>query len=109
MCESEKNNEAKLLGLLGLCARAGRLICGTPMICESLKSKKEIFMVVMSEKVSENTGKRLSDKCRYYGVRLEVAKVGTEELAHALGKCGELAAVGVTDANFAAGLEKLLL
>ena len=109
MCESEKNESTKLLGLLGLCARAGRLVCGTPMICESLKAKKEILMVIMAEGVSENTRKRLSDRCGFYGVRLEIAKVTTAELAHALGKSGELAAVGVTDPNFAAGLEKLFL
>lgn len=109
MCESEKNESAKILGLLGLCARAGRLICGTPLICESLKARKEILMVLMAEGVSENTRKRLSDRCGFYGVRLAEVRVTTGELAHALGKSGELAAVGVTDPNFAAGLEGLLL
>lgn len=109
MCESDRNESAKILGLLGLCARAGRLVLGTPMICESLKAKKEILMVLMAEGVSENTRKRLSDRCGFYGVRLESVKVTTAELAHALGKSGELAAVGVTDPNFASGLEKLLM
>ena len=109
MCESEKNESTKILGLLGLCARAGHLVYGTPLICESLKSKKEILMVLMAEGVSENTRKRLSDRCRFYGVRLETVKVSTGELARALGKSGELAAVGVTDPNFAAGLNNLLL
>ena len=109
MCESEKNESAKILGLLGLCARAGRLVYGTPLICESLRAKKEILMVLMADGVSENTRKRLSDKCKYYGVRLESVKATTAELARALGKSGELAAVGVTDPNFAAGLKNLFL
>lgn len=108
MSEFEKNSAEKLLGMLGLCARAGRLICGTSLICDALRDKKEIFMVLMADSVSENTRKRLSDKCKYYGVRLESVKVTTGELAHALGKSGELAAVGVTDKSFAAGLEKRL-
>lgn len=106
MCESEKNNAAKLLSLLGLCARAGKLVCGTSLICDSLKDKKGILIVLMADGVSENTRKRLSDRCKYYGVRLESVNATTAELAHALGKSGELAAVGVTDKHFAAGLEK---
>ena len=108
MSESEKNKTAGLLGMLGLCARAGRLICGTSLICDALRDKKEIFIVLMADSVSENTKKRLSDKCRYYSVRLESVKVTAGELAHALGKSGELAAVAVTDEHFAAGLEKWL-
>lgn len=106
MCESEKKNEAKLLGLLGLCARAGKLVYGTSMICDGLRDRKQILMVLMADGVSENTRKRLSDRCKYYEVRLESVKVTAAELARALGKSGELAAVGVTDAHFAAGLEK---
>ena len=106
MCESEKNDQAKLLGFLGLCARAGKLVYGTSMICDGLKDQKTILLVLMADGVSENTRKRLSDRCQYYGVRLESVKATTAELACALGRSGELAAVGVTDAHFAAGLEK---
>jgi len=108
MSESEKNSAERLLGMLGLCARAGRLIYGTSLICDSLRDKKEIFIVLMADGVSENTKKRLSDKCKYYGVRLESVRVTTGELAHALGRSGELAAVAVTDRHFADGLEKWL-
>ena len=83
-------------------------MCGTQMICDTLKENKPVCMVLMAKDVSENTGKRLSDRCRYYGVRLEHMNVTVGELAHALGKSGELAAVAVTDKNFASGLEKLL-
>ena len=106
MCDAEKNT--KLLGLLGLCMRARGLVCGTQMICDTLKESKPVFMVLMAKDVSENTGKRICDRCRYYGVRLENTDVTVNELAHALGKSGELAAVAVTDKNFASGLEKLL-
>ena len=106
MCNAE--NSTRLLGLLGLCKKAGGLVCGTQMICDTLKENKPVCMVLMAKDVSENTGKRLSDRCRYYGVRLEHMNVTVGELAHALGKSGELAAVAVTDKNFASGLEKLL-
>lgn len=106
MCEPKKKDATSLLGLLGLCSRAGKLVCGSALICDALRDKKGILMVLMSDGVSENTRKRLSDKCKYYGVRLEGVKVSPLELAHAIGRSGELAAVGVTDEHFAAGLEK---
>ena len=34
----ELENEKKLLGALGLCARARKLVFGVPMICEAMKS-----------------------------------------------------------------------
>ena len=38
----------KVLGALGLCRRAGALICGTPMICIALREgKKRPFLVVV--------------------------------------------------------------
>ena len=106
MSKAEMNT--RLLGFLGLCKRAGALVCGTQMICDALKENKPVCMVLMAKDVSENTSKRLCDRCRYYGVRIERIEVSTSELAHAVGKSGELAALAVTDKNFAAGLEKLL-
>ena len=105
---SEADKSTRLKGLLGLCKKAGGLVCGTQMICDALKENKTVFMVLMANNVSENTSKRLFDRCRYYGTRLESIPLTTEELAHALGRSGELAALAVTDKNFAAGLEKLL-
>ena len=101
------NTAAKLLGLLGLCVRAGRAIFGTQLICDTLRDGGEICLVVMASGASDNTKKRLTDRCTYYGVKLLTADVTAEEFGHALGKGGELAAVGVTDGHFAAGIAKL--
>lgn len=106
MCDAENNT--KLRGLLGLCKKAGGLVCGTQMICDTLKENKPVCMVLMAKDVSDNTGKRLCDRCRYYGAHLESIPMTAGELAHAVGRSGELAAVAVTDKNFASGLEKLL-
>ncbi len=88
--------------LLGLSARAGKLVYGTPLICEGLSGK--VLLAVMSEGASENTKKRLRDKCSHYNVPLREIALSTDSLAHALGKGGDIAAVGVTDKHFAEGL-----
>ncbi len=87
------------LRALGLCAKARKLICGTPMICEALRGRVKPYLVLSACDNSENTQKKLTDKCAYYGVRLWVLSVGGEELARAVGKHSRVAAVAVTDEN----------
>jgi hypothetical protein len=35
----------KLLGMLGLCIRARRAVCGTVNVCEALKAGKAVLVV----------------------------------------------------------------
>ena len=95
-------DEKALLFALGLCAKAGRLIFGVPMICDSLGKAKRPLLVIAASDNASNSEKRLRDKCAYYGVRLVIAPVDGETLSHAVGKSARLAAVAVTDENLAA-------
>ncbi len=100
---------AKLLSCLGLCARARKLVFGVPMVCESLKSSRGAPVLVLeAEDTSENTHKKVSDKCKYYAIRHVRIKCSGEELARAVGKSAVTGAVGVTDRGMAAMLEKYL-
>lgn len=93
----EKAPRGNVLGALGICAKAGRLICGTPLICEALKAKKQIFLVVEASDNSENTQKRLRDRCEFYGVKKVRLECDGDALAKALGKSGRVAAAAITD------------
>ncbi len=95
----ERCEELRTLRALGLCAKARKLIFGTPMVCDAMKAGKPVFGVLCAGDNSENTVKRLSDRCRFYGVSLTVLKSDGEVLAGAVGKTGRLAAVAVTDEN----------
>lgn len=87
-----------LLSTLGLCARARALVVGTPQICDSLKTEGgRILCVIEASDTSDNTHKRLSDKCTYYRVPLCRIEADCGELGRAVGKTGAVAAVGVTD------------
>ena len=97
-----------LLFALGLCAKAGRTVCGVPMICEALGGRKKPVLVVSAQDNAKNSAKKLSDKCAFYGVPLILSPVTGEELARALGKTGHLAAVGVTDESLAVLVKKHL-
>ena len=93
---------------LGLCRRAGALICGAPMIYESLRGKKPPLVVIEASDTSENTHKKLTDKCSFYGVMHVRLGTDGEALASAVGKTGSLAAVAVTDENLAALVKRAL-
>ncbi len=89
----------KLLSTIGLCARARKLIAGTPMVCEAMKrgGKTPPLAVLEASGTSENTHGKLLSKCAYYRVPLYRLPADTAELGHAIGKSGLVAAVAVTD------------
>ena len=92
--------EEKLLSTLGLCARARKLVMGTPMVCEAVRDPKApVVAVLEASDTSDNTHKRLSDKCAFYGVPLYRIAADTSRLGWAVGKTGAVAAVGITDEN----------
>ncbi len=93
--------EDKLLTTVGLCARARKLVTGTPMVCEAMRSRKPAILAVLeASDTSENTHSKLVSKCTYYQIPLYRLTADTARLAHAVGKTGSVAAVGVTDENF---------
>ena len=103
-------NEEGLLFALGLSAKARALVYGVPQICEALaknkKSAKYPLLVIEASDTSDNTHKRISDRCRYYNVKHIRITADTATLAHALGKSALLAAVAITDENLCRLAEK---
>ncbi len=99
----------KLLGNLGLCARAGKLIFGVPMICDELRRRGgDTLLVLEAADTSENTHKRISDKTKSYGARHVRLPIDGETLAAAVGKTSFLGAVAVTDPSMRGLIEKYL-
>ena len=93
------DQDRALLFALGLCAKAGKLIYGVPMICEALKKQKTVLAVFDAADNAPNSAKRLFDRCAFYGVELYTLHVGGETLSSAVGKSGRIAALAVTDEN----------
>lgn len=110
MSKDRSEREERLLSGLGLCVKAGRVIFGAPMICEALKKSGagKPTLVLEAADTSENTHKRITDKCTYYRVRHIRLGCGGEELSAALGKTSFLAAVAVTDEGMTRLLEPYL-
>ena len=87
-------------GSLGLSSKAGRLIYGVPMIIEAMQKGKKVYLVIEAGDTSENTHKKITDKCSFYGVEKIRIDADGGELASRIGKSSSLAAVAITDESF---------
>ena len=62
---------------------------------------KKVLLVIEASDTSDNTHKKLTDKCSYYKTEhIKTDNIDAATLAHAVGKSGGIAAVALTDQNF---------
>ena len=92
-------NENKFLSMLGLCRRAGGTIIGTPLVTKALP-RGQVKVVFYSSLASDNTKKRITDKCSYYNTKCIKIDTPPEFLGKMLGKEGVACVVGVTSDSF---------
>lgn len=95
----------KILLMLGLAAKAGKIASGEFSTEKAVKSGSA-FLVVVSEEASENTKKLFRDKCSFYQVPMHLY-ASKEELGSAIGKQFR-ASLAVLDEGFAKSLEEKL-
>ena len=87
----------KVLGMLGLAKRAGKVVSGEFSVEKAVKAK-QAYLVLVAEDASDNTKKNFRDMCSYYDTRLIM--IGTkEDLGKSVG-CQFRASVAVTDSGF---------
>ena len=88
----------KLLGMLGLAKRAGKISTGSFICTKEIRSRRA-KLVLLAGDASDNTKKAISDSCRYYDVKL-IEFSDMASLGHATGG-GDRAVISVNDYNFA--------
>ena len=92
--------DSRVLSSLGLCIKAGKLILGAPMVIEAMQKGKRVYLVLEAQDTSDNTHKKITDKCNFYGVEKIKLEFDGATLAAAVGKSSTLAAVAITDEGF---------
>lgn len=95
----------KLLSLLGIAAKAGRLVCGSFVVEKTVKAGKACCVIV-SEDASDNTKKDFRDMCAWYHVPM-LFYGSRGELGHAIGK-GERVVAAITDSGLAEAVSRQL-
>ncbi|XID96097.1 YlxQ family RNA-binding protein [Paenibacillaceae bacterium WGS1546] len=88
----------KALSRLGLATRAGKLVSGEEVVMKAIRSG-DAKLVLLAEDASDNTRKKIQDKCNSYRVPLLVGFTRFE-LGAAVGK-PERVLFAVTDRGFA--------
>lgn len=87
----------RILSLIGLAAKAGKVVSGEFSTEKSVKSGKA-FLVVVADDASANTKKMFTNMCNFYKVPMCI--YGTKEtLGHRLGK-EQRASLALQDAGF---------
>ncbi len=99
-------NNKRILGLLGLCTKAGGICFGTDA-CTDLIIKKKIKLLLVAKDASDRTRRNFEYICNSNGVKIYF--VGTiEELSKAIGKNNK-AVIGIKNKNFAEQIEKIII
>ena len=88
----------RLAGMLGLCARAGRLITGEKAVVQAVRAKSALVALLDSD-AAPNAVKAVGQACQSHGVPL--IRTQPFALGEAIGKPGRMAAV-ITDPRMAA-------
>ncbi|MGX7198488.1 L7Ae/L30e/S12e/Gadd45 family ribosomal protein [Enterococcus nangangensis] len=94
----------KGLNLLGLAQRAGKLVSGEETVIKNIRQGQAQLVIVCVD-ASDNTKKKLKDKCTFYHVPY-VEAFTNMELSHAIGK--KRTVCGLTEAGFKQSLLKIL-
>lgn len=90
-------NSEKVLSLLGLAARARKLVIGENLAIEQFKHNPE-SIVFLAKDSGQNITKKVQDKAKTYNITVN-RDFSSEELSHALGK-GNRKLVLVADKGF---------
>lgn len=98
------DTKQQILQILGLATRARMTITGEGMTVNEVRNGNA-KLVLVAEDASENTSKKLHDKCSHY--KVDIQTFGTRfEIGHAVGK-EERVVMAITDAGFAKKLKSL--
>lgn len=93
----------KVLGTLGLARSAGKLASGEGIL-DAIRSSKAKFVIITTD-ASENTLKRITDKCKFYNVEY-IVKFSEDDLTTAIGQ--KRVAIAICDSGFANKIKKEL-
>lgn len=94
----------RAMGLLGLCARAGKVQSGE-QACELAVSRRQVFLILLDREVSLNTQKAFQSVCAHNSIPIRLTDVNA--LGEAIGKPGRKIAA-ITDAGLAQKLADML-
>lgn len=98
-------NDAKIISLLGLAQKAGKVASGELSVEKAIKSRKSKLLIIATD-CSESTKKNYRDMATYYDVEL-YERFSKDQLGQCIGK-EYRAALSIIDIGFTNAVKKLL-
>lgn len=97
-------NNKKILGLIGLAARARKICFGADSV-ELQIQKKKVYLVMVAQNSSERTKEKFKNICEQYNIPI-IIEGEIEVLSKAIGKSNK-AIIGIEDINLASEIQKI--
>ena len=94
----------KILGLIGLSAKAGKICFGADRVESEIKRRK-VYLVIIAKDSSERTKEKFQNICKNEGIKSIVIE-NIESLSKAIGKTNK-AVIGIKDKNLATEIQKI--
>ena len=93
----------KILGLIGLAMKAGKVCFGADSVEENIE-KRKVKLVIIANDSSERTKNRFIDKCKTYNIQI-IIDSNIDDLSKTIGKENK-AIIGIKDINFANSIQE---
>lgn len=97
-------NNKKILGLLGLSARARKVCFGADSTEQEIE-KNKVYLVIVAEDASERTKTKFAETCQKHGIPLIIFE-SIDEISKAIGKQNK-AIIGIKEKNLANEIDKI--
>lgn len=97
-------NNKKILGLIGLAARARKICFGADSV-ELQIQKKKVYLVIIAKDSSDRTKDKFKRLCEEHSIPIMIAGE-IEILSKAIGKANK-AIIGIEDVNLASEIQKI--
>ncbi len=97
-------NENKILGLMGLAARARKVCFGADSVELEIK-KKKVYLIIVAKDASARTKDKFRNICDEYDIPI-IIEGEIEILSKAIGKSNK-AIIGIEDSNLASQIQKI--
>ena len=97
-------NNKKILGLIGLAARARKISFGTDSTIQEIE-KGKVKLVIIASDASDRTKRKFKEKCIKHSISI-IQYETIEQLSKSIGKQNK-AVIGIKDNNIASEIERI--
>ncbi len=104
------DEKIKVISLIGIAKKAGKIISGTEQVIEKVRAKEKngIKLLLCSADASGNTIKRILNASSFYGIPCYTLWIDKAELARIIGRQSLTSVVGITDEGFSKAMMERL-